>query len=182
MSKPPTTWKNVELRIARYLGGHRRGSDFVERDGSYTGKDDVIGLPGLSVEIKHSKYAAYGLACVALDQVDKVYSVVQHETVPVAIIHRGGLRVIEESGVCFTPAVWSKIWIITCYDRVYLSVKPLWKDIVALVTESTPWVAPLVVSKLNKNGTIHKAFVAVSLPIFKKHILPLVVVKDESKK
>jgi hypothetical protein len=185
MSKPPTTWKTVELRIARYLGGQRRGADFSERDGSATGKDDVIGIPGWAIEVKHSKTASYGLACEALDQVDKVYSVVSNEAMPVAIVHKGGLRVIEESVVCMDKR---RFWYLlndrpdhfTVSAPVYSSVKPLWKHIVSGVTKPQQYidvpclqVYKIVMTDNGPDVYQYPSFIALSLPNFKEFILPL---------
>lgn len=187
MSKPPATWKKVELRIARYLGGQRRGADFSERDGSNIGKDDVIDVPGWAIEIKHAKDASYGLACEALDQVDQVYGVVQGEAMPVAIIHRGGTRIIEESVVCFRPR---KFWYLmaerpndskfTLEAPIYSSTKPLWKNIISGVTKvkqfiDVPCVQVYKIVMTEEGPDVYRnpCFVACSLPNFKEFILPL---------
>jgi hypothetical protein len=187
MGKPPTTWKKVELEIARYLGGQRRGADFSERDGSGLGKDDVVDVPGWSIEIKHSKTASYGLACSALDQVDQVYGVVTNETRPVAIIHKGGLRIIEQSVVCIRPKVLYQIFDISnlqrSYRLVYTSYRPLWKKIVTGVTHEVfsysdnttmyPEVYVQKVRPVDADPTLpeYPAFIAVSLPNFRNYIL-----------
>jgi len=190
MAKPPSTWKKVELTIATYLGGQRRGADFLERDGTRTGKDDVIGVPGWSIEIKHSKVAGYGLACDALDQVDLVHGVVNEETRPVAIIHRGGLNIIEQSVVCMRPKVMHSLFDISNSWRssrsVYTSLRPLWKLIVAGVTKKNQTdtllnhvvIPELYVKKVRRNDSDpalpeFPAFSAISLPNFKQYILSL---------
>ena len=183
MSRPPTTWKKVELEIARYLGGQRRGADFSERDSTNTGKDDVIDIPGWAIEIKHDKDASYGLACAALDQVDLVYGVATNEAVPVAIIHRKGLRRIEQSVACFRPKVWYELFKgkgVSYYRPIYTSTRPLWKNIVKEVTtkHKTADVKALFVQKVTiENGLPsdkdYSPFIACSLPNFKEFILPL---------
>ena len=55
MSKPPSSWKNFELRIARFIGGKRRGA-YVS-DGK-TGKSDII-KDGWSIECKLLKRPTY---------------------------------------------------------------------------------------------------------------------------
>ena len=187
MSRPSTTWKNVESTIARYLGGQRRGADFSERDGSNTGKDDVIGVPGWAIEIKHSKTASYGTACEALDQVDNVYSVVQNEAVPVAIIHKGGLRIIEESVVCMRQKLFWSILVhrelpigFTVDAPMYSSTRPLWKNIVDAVTVEKQFISvpavqvyKVVMTEDGPDVYQHPSFIALSLPNFKEFILPL---------
>lgn len=188
MAHPPTTWKKVELKIAQYLGGQRRGADFIERDDSNTGKDDIV-IPGWSIEVKHDKEASYGLACSALDQVDQVYGVVQNETMPVAIIHKGGLRIIEESVVCMRPKVMHEIYEVSNSWRssrsVYTGYTIYWKRIVSGVTQPTRTYSDgtvvfpeLLVQRVHKidediNLEPYPMFVAMSLPNFKEYILPL---------
>ena len=170
--KPSTTWKSVELKIARYLGGERRGADFVERDGSSTGKDDVTGLPGWAVEIKHDKQAGLWLAKDALAQVDTVYGVVQGVAVPVAIIHRGGLRIIEQSVACFTKTTWDSLGVDNCFYSTYSHTMPRWSNVVNRVTQ-LPISYQFTVVTVSKIGDSTPPIYAVSLPNFKKFILPL---------
>lgn len=169
--KPSTNWKNVERRIAKFLGGQRRGADFSERDGSTQGKDDVIGLPGWSVEIKHSKHANVALAVEALDQVDTVYGVVQEQAVPVAIIHKGGLNIVKQSVVCIRPAVFTKL-VRTTKTKIsivpYTRKAPHWSKIVKEINKP-PATDKLPVVLVSRPDTL--LFYALSLPNFKKHFI-----------
>ena len=188
MAHPPTTWKKVELKIAQYLGGQRRGADFSDRDVKSMGKDDIMFVPGWSIEVKHDKEASYGLACSALDQVDQVYGVVHNETLPVAIIHKGGLRIIEESVVCMRPKVMTSLFDVSNSWRssrqVYTGYTIYWKHIVSGVTEETSFdkllghtIIPSLyvqrVRKVEEDPSLpeYPAFVAISLPNFKEFIL-----------
>lgn len=190
MAHPPSTWKKVELQIAKYLGGQRRGADFNERDVKHMGKDDIINIPGWSIEVKHDKDASYGLACSALDQVDKVYGVVHNETLPVAIIHKGGHLIIEQSVVCMRPKVAYELYDFSNSWRssrsVYTGHIIYWKKIVSAVTEQNEYdglqrhtVIPMVYVQRTRppeaDPTLEEypAFIAVSLPNFKEYLLPL---------
>jgi hypothetical protein len=87
MSKPPTTWKKVEQAIADFWGGKRRGADYKNRYGA-GGKNDVIDVPGWSIEIKHSKRPTFGLMVGAVEQAETNRD--KPGDIPVAVIHKTG--------------------------------------------------------------------------------------------
>lgn len=169
MARPPTTWKGVEKRIARYLGGERRGAEFSERTSKTVGKTDVVGVPGWAIEIKHGKDVAYGDAVAALHQAEKTYDVLVRGFTPVAIIHKADLLVIEQSVVCFLPDTWDgfprRARNAFCVST-YFSKKPMWKNIVGFLQAAQ---TPAVLSV----GRDVAGFRAILLPMFLEHILPI---------
>jgi hypothetical protein len=84
VSKPPTTWKGWERRVAKLFGGVRRGADY----GGYSGgKNDVI-LSGYSIEVKLLSSPHWGdlVSAVAQAQAAK-----EHEDdIPLVVIKKLG--------------------------------------------------------------------------------------------
>lgn len=87
MPKPPSTWKKVEQKIADFWGGRRRGADYKNRDGA-GGKNDVTGVPGWSIEIKHLTRPSYGAMADAARQAEANRD--EPNDIPVAVIHKNG--------------------------------------------------------------------------------------------
>lgn len=87
VAKPPTTWKSVEAKIAAYWGGKRRGADFKKRTGP-GGKNDVVDVPGWSIEVKHNKRPTWGLMVSAVSQA--IGAKEQSDDIPVAVVHKLG--------------------------------------------------------------------------------------------
>jgi hypothetical protein len=87
MGKPPTSWKKVEQHVANYWGGKRRGADFKKRTG-LGGKNDVVDVPGWSIEVKHSKRPTWSLMVEAVAQAEGARE--QPNDIPVAVIHKLG--------------------------------------------------------------------------------------------
>lgn len=87
MSKPTSTWKQVEAQIAKFFpNAKRRGADYrnVENGG---GKNDIV-CSGWSIEVKHSKKPTYGLMVSAVAQAESAKII--PDDIPVAIIHKEG--------------------------------------------------------------------------------------------
>lgn len=82
---PTKTWKSIELKVAEYVGGKRRGADFRDKY-SGGGKSDII-LQGYSIEVKHSRRPTYGLMKGALEQANTNK---EEGEIPIAIIHKEG--------------------------------------------------------------------------------------------
>lgn len=87
MPKPPKSWKAFELRVARLLGGKRRGADYGGRQG---GKCDII-HDSLAPECKLLKKPTWGQLTDALAQASASTDA-NEGRLPVAIMkenHRG---------------------------------------------------------------------------------------------
>lgn len=82
---PPSTWKSIERKIANLFGGQRRGADYRNRFGS-GGKNDITGVPGFSIEVKHAKSPTYGLIQSAVKQAKDNRD--DQGDLPLAIIHK----------------------------------------------------------------------------------------------
>jgi hypothetical protein len=82
-------WKKFETRVAKLLGGKRRGAN--TSDGR-TGKNDIIrpnhGQPWFSVECKLVKAPSYGLMTDAVEQVRR--SAETPLDIPIAVIKKRG--------------------------------------------------------------------------------------------
>lgn len=111
--KPPTTWKSVEGKIAAYWGGKRRGADFKKRNGP-GGKNDVIDVPGWSIEIKHSKRPTFGLMTEAVDQA--IAAKENPDDIPVAVVHKLGDS-YEDSLVVMRLSEFEKFFINQATDK-----------------------------------------------------------------
>ena len=86
MSKPPTSWKAFELRIAKIMGGKRRGA-YVS-DGT-TGKSDII-KDGFSIECKLLKRPTYQQIFDACLQAERNAESIMD--IPIAIVKKSGAR------------------------------------------------------------------------------------------
>ena len=86
MSKPPTSWKAFELRIAKTMGGKRRGA-YVS-DG-ITGKSDII-KDGWSIECKLLKRPTYQQIFDACLQAERNAESIMD--IPIAIVKKSGAR------------------------------------------------------------------------------------------
>lgn len=85
---PTKTWKSVEAKIAAFWGGSRRGADYKKKEGG--GKNDVVGAPGWSIEIKHSKRPTFGLMVCAVAQAEANRD--SEDEIPIAVIHKEGVQ------------------------------------------------------------------------------------------
>jgi len=84
MSKPPTTWKSWERRVAKMFGGVRRGADY----GGYSGgKNDVI-LAGYSIEVKLLSNPHWGDLVGAVAQAQKAKE--HDDDIPLVVIRKKG--------------------------------------------------------------------------------------------
>jgi len=88
MSKPPTSWKNFESRIAKIFGGKRRGA--YTFDGQ-SGKNDVVAedgspLDGWSIELKLNKRPTYQLMFNACKQAELAAN--KSTDIPIAIVKK----------------------------------------------------------------------------------------------
>lgn len=77
---PTKSWKSFELRIAKLLGGKRRGAD---TRGENAGKSDII-LPGWSIECKLLKNVYWSSLVGAILQAERNRS--NPNEIPIAIV------------------------------------------------------------------------------------------------
>ena len=82
MSKPPSSWKNFERRIAKVFGGKRRGA-YVS-DGK-SGKSDII-KDGWSIECKLLSRPTFGQMMDACLQAER--NAEHHMDIPIAVIKK----------------------------------------------------------------------------------------------
>jgi hypothetical protein len=101
---PTKTWKTVELKLAKILGGQRRGADFRDKF-SGGGKSDII-LDGFSIEVKHGKKMGWSLLLHALAQAD--INKDHEDDIPVAILHPEGMK-YEDSLVTLKLSDFAKL-------------------------------------------------------------------------
>lgn len=94
MPRPPSTWKAVELAIAKLIGGRRRGSDF--RGEENAGKTDIV-KPGWAIEVKHFKrvFWTHVVDAVRQAEINRTYP----GDIPIAIVHQAGTP-YKDSIVC----------------------------------------------------------------------------------
>ena len=83
---PTKTWKAFELRVARWVGGTRRGADF-QRMG--LGQNDVI-KDGWSIECKLLKRPSFGEMLAAAKQAEAAKE--HQDDIAVAVVKRNGDR------------------------------------------------------------------------------------------
>lgn len=108
MVRPSSNWKNVERAIARYWpGAKRRGADFRNQDGT-GGKNDVVGAPGWSIEIKTSKRPTYSLITEAVRQSESSKDL--PDDIPIAVIHKAGTQ-YKDSLVVFRLETFAQLFI-----------------------------------------------------------------------
>ena len=93
MAKPPTSWKNFERRIAKYIGGKRRGA-YVS-DGTQ-GKSDII-LDGFSIECKLLKQAGWQKILDACKQAEANRE--SDLEIPIAIIKKNSRGILDKDSI-----------------------------------------------------------------------------------
>jgi hypothetical protein len=86
MSKPPTSWKNFERRIAKVFGGTRRGAHVS--DGTQ-GKNDII-VDGWSIECKLLSRPTYQQMFDACIQAEKAMETPLD--IPIAVVKKKGVK------------------------------------------------------------------------------------------
>ena len=86
MSKPPASWKNFELRLAKVFGGKRRGA--YTSDGT-SGKSDII-KDGWSIEAKLLKRPTYQQMFDACLQAERNAESIMD--IPIAVVKKSGAR------------------------------------------------------------------------------------------
>ena len=84
---PDKSWKAFERRVAKFVGGQRRGADFLNRERG-GGKDDVV-HPTLSVECKLLSSVSY---CDLLNAAKQAEKNCGDGKLPLAIVKKKGAQ------------------------------------------------------------------------------------------
>ena len=94
------SWKAFELRVAKAVGGQRRGAQFVDREG---GLDDIV-HDHWSIECKLLTRVTYGSLVAAVRQSERNC---RDGQCPVAIVKKKSAR-DEDALVCMSFREWQK--------------------------------------------------------------------------
>ena len=93
MSKPPASWKSFERRVAKYIGGKRRGAYVSDGKG---GKTDII-KPGFAVECKLIKQTPWSVLLDACRQAER--NAESELDIPIAIVKKNGRGILDKDSL-----------------------------------------------------------------------------------
>lgn len=101
---PTKSWKSWELRLARLLGGERRGAHYGDAGGGYS---DVRGLGWAKVEAKLRKRYGWADVEAALDQVEAAQDeTAETDALPFAVLKVNGRGRLDLDAVVVIRLRW----------------------------------------------------------------------------